>query len=159
MSYFVFGQIRYSGGLTESECESSSWHAIKVGHDLSLYVTLACNIVQEVVHEMLLKHGDDSRTTTPFVVTGSPLDNTSDNLVSPFQLTPEGVQSNLQKIEQWICEVFRGGTVKRVMLFLTEGYDDQFERLEISPSEVRSLLSSKIEAVGDVPSLVVDVVP
>jgi hypothetical protein len=157
MSYFVFGQIRYSDDFAEGALVKSAWHVVKCGYDVGLYMSLGYNIIQRDVREMVPETCGVGGVRIPFLLLSTPLENTSENLVSPFDLSPEDILRNLHLVERWVSGVRNDVGVQGITLILTEGYDDQFEKVSVQTEDMPSLIASKIDEAGEVPSLIVEV--
>ncbi len=120
---------------------------------------LSYNIKQDNVAEMLLKFGITNTTATPFLITASPMEDTSDTLISPYNNAPAVIFDNFRRIEGWISRVLRQPGVEAILLFLTEGYDTEFEEIQIRSGELASVVISKIKEYEDIPSLKLSVAP
>jgi hypothetical protein len=159
MSYFVFGQIRFSEDLAEGALASSAWRIVKHGYDVGLYITLGHNIIQKIVRAMVRETCGDGGVATPFLLAETPLEDTSHSLVEPFDLALEDLRRNLNLIERLVAVVCQDVCVERVTLIFSEGHSVEFERASLRTNEIASVLASKINEAREVPSLIVEVVP
>jgi hypothetical protein len=148
MSYFVFGLIDTAGG----DCaEGARRSAAAEGMDLKL----GDDIGQPVLSEML---GAYSPTVSvPFLLTSTSSEDTSDSLISPFVASEAARAHAFAAIGRWLIATLRLPEVERVRVWMTEGYDSAFERLNVSAEHFADEVIRRVAAAGDVPSLIVSV--
>ncbi|MEW6562427.1 MAG: hypothetical protein AB1400_04265 [Pseudomonadota bacterium] len=124
MSYLVCGSITLveaSPQERERVARRASSQALQVGMALQL----GCNIVQPLVSEIVAR--SDNPSALPFLVTASPLGDTSDDLVSPYALVgPEG-EARFRQHAKAMTTFFRSladeDHVQRVDLYVVDGFD------------------------------------
>jgi len=92
--------------------------------------------------EMLGAAGKPSGTETPFSLTEVGGDN-AEGLISPYELEPAEVLVNVCGMIDWL-ELERGDRKATAELWLTEGYDDAIDRIDGSPTELKSMVRTKI---------------
>ncbi|BBE51965.1 hypothetical protein OYT1_ch2452 [Ferriphaselus amnicola] len=124
MSYFVCGSITLvvaSPQEQEMVARRASSQALQVGMALQL----GCNIVQSLVSEIIER--SDNPSALPFLVTASPLSDTSDELVSPYVLVGSEGDERFQQHAKAIATLFKSLTseehVQRIDLYVVDGFD------------------------------------
>ena len=103
-------------------------------------------LVLTPVPPVVLRMLKEDPHVTPFLLTGAQDDN-SDEIISPYVLAAERITENVRAAIGWIEKV-RAGT--RAELWMTEGYDDQFQVLLGSASD---LVDAFVTAAGNLYSL------
>ncbi len=85
MSYFIFGTLFFRAEVTGQEQEECSFKAAEIAVREHFSMQMGVNICQSLVKEILEKQCDGDETKClAFLVTDSPIANTSDGLISPF---------------------------------------------------------------------------
>jgi hypothetical protein len=149
MSYLCFGRIDFA-----SRCSPEiSWSLVKKGLDEGLFVALWPNIVQTPVLEMLEASGWRRGNTCAFLLTGSPVEDTSDSLISPFELATERILANFGRIERWLQRVEEACRPRAIALFMTEGFDDHFREISASTDNIASTLGGLLREQDELPSV------
>lgn len=125
MSYFVCGLISLAGAdseVREAEARRISCEALKTG----MSVQLGANIVQPLVLKIVGWSGGPD--TIPFLITASPLSDTSDELVSPYVLVgapgTAKFRQNAKHIACFFDAVFAEAHVQRVDLYVVDDFDE-----------------------------------
>ena len=149
MSYFVFGLIdgtQGSGGATARVNATAERMELKLGDGRR----------QPVLDEML---GTYSPTkSAPFLLTKTREEDTSDSLVSPYVVGVDGSSEAFAAIGRWLVATLRSPDIERVRVWMTEGYDSVFDRLEVPADRFADEVVTRVRAARDVPSLQVTVV-
>lgn len=159
MSHFVFGEIHFLDGDENASRDAIAWKVTKIGVELGLHVSLECNIVQQVVQEMLREHHEATWATMPFMISSSPIADYADALISPLEVTPDALRENLRNLRDWACKVMNLSSVRQITLFATEGYDTEFEEMQSSAMGLDQVLLFAIDSAGEVPSLAITITP
>ncbi len=142
MSYLTFGEFAFSGSIDRGCVEALSWRLFKHGADHGVYLLFGCNIPQSIVFEMLgAQKGDPPTGLLPFLATASPLDDTSDALLSPYALVGSSgtdasqIERSLQQLQAVFSAAFAESDIQTVTLFITEGFDNTFAPVFTSVDE------------------------
>ncbi len=160
MSYFAFGIIKYKKDYCKETLDNFAWEIFRRGIDNSLFLFLSPNIPQKIINEMLDKQYYENNSNLRFLVTASPISDTTDALISPPYFGESDLSSvykNIFLIDKWIKEILKYDDVVKVELFLTEGYDENFKKVRTSISEMDSDIEKEINEYGDIPSIIVEV--
>jgi hypothetical protein len=98
---------------------------------------LGCNIVQSMILQILGEHigiGDEFRL--PFLLTSSPIDNTSEDVLCYWADSPEEaegkIRANVAKISSFLKMIKDIQSLSAVEFFITEGYDISYRAEQIS---------------------------
>ncbi len=157
MSYLAFGLIVNAGPLDGEERDALAWKVVRSAQEVGLYVMLANNISQRIATDMLepaLKPVRDR--ALPFLVTQSPVHDTSDALISPYYAPEQGVDGVLERarpIGGWMKSILALEKVPYVELWMTEGYDPAFETVNVKVHEFENVLSQRIKEDVDISSV------
>lgn len=144
MSYFLFGK-----------CTSKQTSLSEQAGDVGLCLT---SYVPDIVHQMLDAAGSGNEGVTKFLIVAQASDDTSDQLISPFQMASEAIYENLGKVQRWL-ELIVGGTDIHVTLYVSDGFSDKFEDIVVPARAFQAELSNLLQREGDWPSLRVQVEP
>ena len=130
MSYLTFGEFALGDGTDRAAVEALAWRLFKHGAEQDVCLLFGCNIPQAIVFEMLGTQKPEPPTAVlPFLATASPLDDTSDGLVSPYsRIGPSGtdclgVGESLQRLQSVFSVGLAESGIRAVTLFITEGYE------------------------------------
>jgi hypothetical protein len=160
MSFLVFGEIVHGSGIGNKGLEGLAWDIFQRGVDNHLYVMMDANIYGETVWEMLAKQGGSKKPRITFLITNSPMENTSEELMSPSYFGDDRagiVSANLRKISNWVGAVLAFDHVDNLILFVTENYDISFKAIKADRHDLYSVLMTHVGLGLDVPSFVVDI--
>jgi hypothetical protein len=160
MSYLAFGSI-FIVDFYSNKYDETAQRIVRKGIDLGLFVLLSPNIPQVIVKKMLDEHELGSKPDFQFLITGSPICDTTDSLISPPYFGEEDLRSvykNLALIAKWIDEIMKYDGIKEVHLYLTEGYDDCFKEMDASTIDLNEMLNAEVREYGDIPSLCLKVI-
>ena len=105
---------------------------------------------------MLHARGFADNKYLPLLLTGSPLCNTSHELLADYwgaQDRPQSAKSNLGRVREWCRNVLQIPCVGGIHLFTVDGYDIDFEELRVSIDQLADAMMTEIEEEGDIPSL------
>ena len=153
MSYFLFGAVEHSSQEDNLDLDMA-WQLVKTGIRNNLFLFIGPSIYQENVNEMILKQAGFKGIS--FLITGSPLENTSDSLISPYQhpgTWHDSLSDCVSRLSNWASEVLRLNGVVGITLGMTEGYDTNFEELSLTLEDFQAELIKRFKEYGDVPSL------
>jgi len=138
MSHFLCGRFIFEDGLPRATVVEFSFKVVQEACGHHLAVQLGCNIVQPVVFEILgLERASPNNINLPFVITDSPISDTSDDLISPgdFESTLEVgyeiLETNLHRVKAFLLSVSEIGAVRAAILCFSEGYDDKYQELDV----------------------------
>ena len=161
MSYFVFGSIAFGENRDDEKLDDKAWRIVRRGIKNNIFVLVTPNIPQKIVHEMIDEQEADVKSDIRFLITASPMCDTTHSLISPPYLGEEGlkiVYKNLALISKWVNEMFKYDGVARMSLYLTEGYDDSFKKSKIKAKDLYAALHNEVDEYGDIPSLALEIV-
>jgi hypothetical protein len=135
MSYFLCGLIHFIRQALENEREELAFVLSKAALEQSLYLQLECNIVQTEVFEILnRKNRELSDTDFAFLLTDSPLSNTSDEIVNPNVDPldkPSVMKQRLRRVEILLSSMNVLDSISDVSLYISLGYDSSYADEEI----------------------------
>lgn len=151
MSYFSFGYVSLA---RQSGMDEAAWELVRSAQQAKLYVACGANIVQRPVREMLATRVEAAEYGISFFVTGGPLQDTSDSLISPYAVGhgSDGVLRGVRRIESWFRLFANVLQPKRIRLLMTEGYDDSFQHIQLGSLSLAAALEAAIRRDDDVPS-------
>lgn len=155
MSYFLFGVVRLAG-LTEGELDEFGWRMVGAGSELRLFVLVGPNVTQPPVRDILREFDQLGGDHVPFMLTTSPLRDTSHELISPNQVAGGDlrvVRDSLGRVGTWLERVSGLAGVRGIQLFTSEGYDTSFAESESSPAGLAEQVMERLEGKWDLPSL------
>jgi hypothetical protein len=138
MSYFAFGSIN-------SKERDTFLQKVEGMH--------ACcddSIHQSVIQNMLDEQNTE-RSGHIFMLVKEQGDDTSSKLISPFTVGVDGVCVSLQLINTWIDRTLASLPSGSLELYITEGYEPEFE--ELSPNNWKERVMEIVKKRGDVPSV------
>jgi hypothetical protein len=142
MSYLACGSILLtvsSREIKEAVARSASIRALETGMALQL----GCNIVQPLVFEVVGRYNEDT-CVVPFLLTASPLDDTSDRLVSPYVLIGEEgdrtFQRNAKSLELFFSSLLDHKYLQRIDLYVVDSFDESFETRSIQVANLEQEL-------------------
>ena len=97
MSYLVFGTFTLARALDDAAKKAVAYDLVECAVAQRLYLLLGCNIVQPgIIHEMLgYEQGVVPDDKLLFLLTDSPISDTSDDLISPYHVGLDGSDSSL----------------------------------------------------------------
>ncbi len=137
MSRFLCGEFQFRRPLLEFEQVELAFKLNQLAIENRLGLQLAFNIVQPIVFE-ILKKKDRLLTGKEFVflLTDSPISDTSDETVDPNLLDAieikETLSANLRRVERFFLSAKETDLLAGVSLYVSLGYDTFYEREEIS---------------------------
>lgn len=159
MSYLTFGEFVFRERLDSAHLQALSWRLLKYGVDRDVCLLLGCNIPQRIVFEMLgVQKSDPFTAALPFLATASPLDDTSDALLSPYtRVGPSGTDVHgIGRVLQHFQEVFAAalgeGVVRTITFFITEGFDTDFTPVFTGVGEFQRIAADMLRDNGTWPS-------
>src|SRR5271155_4866363 len=137
MSHFLCGELEFRQPLLDNEQVDFAFKLDEWAIKNRLGLQLGFNIVQPVVFDILGKK--DRRSTNSefvFLLTDSPISNTSDALVHPNFIDPMEVKNtlnaNMQKVQRFLSSAAETGLLAGLSLYVSRGYDTSYAREEIS---------------------------
>lgn len=159
MSYFLFGALTLESSIKENG--ELAWKVAECAISSRLFILMGPNLHQNSVLEMLRAHGLLTEFHLPFLLTGAPQLNTSEELLGNFHLSPdnsESIENSLNRMKQWVKKIASIQGIKGLNIFLVDGSDTDFENLHVSSKQLSELIISKIRMDGEIPSLRIQVV-
>lgn len=158
MSYLVFGKLVFSQALDDAEVEALAWKCVEASLTERLHLSLGCNIVQQIVFEVLEAQADheDSRDLE-FMLAPSPVWNVCDELIDPDMMVGEGglprIRESFERFERLFARLLAIDVVAEVVVYASEGYDDEYQRIEVALKDFVDVVFGELEAEEDVPSV------
>jgi len=153
MSYFSFGSIKCSA---DSNFDIIAWHVLKNGMMHKINLLFQHNIHQRDVVEMLDEQIGKSDVDLFFMLTSSPIHDTSEELISPpyfGEQNLESVKRNLIRIAELINDIMHNNAVLSVVLCFTLGYDIAFQTRDIRVDQLVDVMRNDIIKEYDIPSI------
>ncbi len=139
MSHFLCGKFGFKSHLPVERQEEFSFRLTEAALSNQLALQLGCNIVQEIVFEILkMEWATSDAKELPFLVTASPLADSSDGLISPdtLALPPDlyyaKLGENLQRLIKFLTSINEPGLLSTVTVVFSEGFDDNYEEIVTS---------------------------
>ena len=87
----------------------------------------------------------------------SPVWDVCDELIDPDSFIGEGglsrIRGSFERFARLFARLLAIDGVARLVVYLSEGYDVEYERIEVALSEFVDVVFDEVEAEGDVPSL------
>jgi hypothetical protein len=158
MSYFAFGLVELNTRAAGADAHASALLTInRCAAAVGLVVAVGGEREPSLLSE--IRGAFSEGAAIPFLCLAQPEDDTSDRLISPHLLGVEGACAGAQAIAEWARCITQDTTVMRVMVWLTEGFDDTFERHDCGVEEASGLLVARIRAENDVPSMLLRIGP
>jgi hypothetical protein len=154
MSYFLFGTAVAAKGCAPSVVEVRLREA---ANQAGVFVTTS--ELPSVVRQML-----DSRPASDgvaYMLTAEPNQDVSEELLDPFTRLGEEAAidgDKLDAIVAWVRAVCSSPEIAYLDLWMTEGYDDTFEEIEVDAGSLKGELERRVRQFGDIPSLRVSMV-
>jgi hypothetical protein len=135
MSYFLTGYVRFTQALSPDEQVNTAFELSERALRSRVGIQLGCNIVQKIVFEILDKDLATKRAL-PFLLTGSPISDTSDDLLnywseSRAQMKTK-VKSNAERLQNFIASLRSIPHIAGVALFVSEGYDTSYRKENVT---------------------------
>lgn len=158
MSYFLFGAIEFVA-VGEVNQDEAAWRACEVGVEVRLSALLGPNVRQGSVRDVLIAQALTGGEHLPFLLTASPFRDTSEELLLPngWPNDSDGLLRLMGRVERWIGALLEVNGVERVVLFICEGYDDEFVELDSCVSEFADRVLAQIDDPAWLPSVRVSV--
>jgi hypothetical protein len=160
MSYYIFGMIVRRADLNEIEEESLEWKIVERGIDHHIYVRLRANIYITEIMDMLWKSDLTYGPHIDFLITASPLDNTSDGFVRPHEVGDDHVnmiQTKLRSISNWIESIIDHIDAKKIYVYVTDTFDVSYEKVQANTGDIYEVLKSQIDVSGEISPFVMEV--
>ncbi len=159
MSSYLFGEFYFRDAPTSSELENLAFSLTAAALHARIHVELAFNIVQRDVFTILKRSdGGISSESVAFLLTESPLSNTSDELIAPLNVMPldleRVIRERLRRVEAFLRSAqlmqFRGLSLYTETW--SEGYDAPRREEEISLEFLVDRLLDLYRELHDIPS-------
>lgn len=130
MSILVCGEISFGTARSDAWLDDYARQLVQSACRDKMHVMLGCNISQPIVFDMLCRKDSplDGRNL-PFLLSGSPLDNTSESVIEAYVL--DKIQSiaqtrqNLERIERFLHESWCA-EVQDLTLIMADASADSF---------------------------------
>ena len=155
MSYFLFGAVRIDPECVSDLCQLSRAVA-RAALARDLFVLAGPNITQRDITRVLHDRGLNTPGCMPFVLTSSPVHDTSEDLLSPLESGTSDIDylhPRLMRVAAWITLVLAIPGVSGLELLTSEGYDTSYAELRVPPGRFAEELVHRVRAEYDVPSL------
>jgi len=138
MSHFLCGELQFRQPLSDTEQVDLAFTLAELAIKNRLGLQLGFNITQPVIFDILGKK-EDRRSTNKecvFLLTDSPISNTSDALVHPNLLDSTEVKNilsaNMRRVERFLSSAAQTGLLAGMSLYVSRGYDTSYAKEEIS---------------------------
>ena len=159
MSCYAFGTIKLIGDISGGILPSIAWKIMKAGIECSLFIIFSPNLVQDEIEDMLNKQSRHNDPYLRFMVTDSPISNTSHELICCPDYVQEEyaneVSRNLSLIADWIKVTLGHKEVLEVDLYITEGYDTSFKEVRAIPDDLYRKIMNEVDVNGMIPESIV----
>jgi hypothetical protein len=159
MSYFICGKLFFKNNITKNELEKLTWVILNEAILNNLYIGIGCNISQLIVFEILNQDElGKGVASLPFLITGNPLHDTSDEIISPYVLDFGGksylasLRDNLNKLSVFFKTLFNKNVITNFIIFFSEGIDTEYEKIDTNINSFVDDIYNKCN-VDDIPSL------
>ena len=158
MSYLVFGKLIFSRTLDDAEVERLAWQCVEASLAERLHLTLGCNIVQKIVFEVLEAQEDrEESRDLEFMLAPSPVWNVCDELIDPDMMVGEGglprIRESFERFERLFSRLLAIDAIAELVVYMSEGYDDEYKRIEVALKDFVDVVFGEVEAEDDVPSV------
>lgn len=157
MSYFVFGTFKLAKPMDERVLKDIAFAIVECGLSHRLCLQLGHNIVQAgLLFEMFdFKQGSIPADSLPFLMTDSPISDTSDGLISPYHVglgDEPSLLVNLTRMKRFLVGLAQVHNVAGIDVYFTEGYDHSFEEISVSPDRFDEVALKVFEPAPEIPS-------
>lgn len=134
MSYFIFGKTKLNDEKASLEkfCTDSLIKALN--HGLNIFWSF--NIPQDIVHKMI---GDLKKDELSFLITPTPLHDTSDLLISPYSYNPENESNkdnihiqDFKNLSILFSSLLKNEIVVSIDLYIADGFEDKFIDVDVN---------------------------
>ena len=166
MSHFICGEFVFKSHLPVKRQEELSFKLTEAALSNHFALQLGCNIVQDIVFEILkMERATSDAKELPFLVTTSPLADSSDGLISPYTLglPPDlyyaKLEENLQRLKQFLVGINEMGVLSTLTVVFSEGFDDSYEEINTSLDSFIEQCINAFKKEEGVPSLRVRIQP
>lgn len=159
MSVLVCGEISLSAPQSSEWLDQYARELMRIAQRQNFYLMLDCNISQPCVFEMLSHFAAaNNGRHLPFLITGSPLSNTSEEVVNMFSLGGMDSASQTRKCldlletflkEAWIPDV------RSMVIIIADGSAVSFQEVTASLSNFVDVTLSHFADFRNVPNLLI----
>lgn len=142
MSHFVVGVMNFRELPDEEGEKLLASRVVECALAECLYVLIDPNIGQSIVFEIL---GCDPKETSTagfrYLLTDSPISNTSDDLVSPWSVDVTGwgerspFRENLERMGRFFLAVSELGQFRDIVIYCSEGFDTSYEEIRANVNQ------------------------
>jgi len=143
--------------LPENEREELAFGLSKAALAQRLHLQLGCNIVQKEVFEILKRsEGGLSDLDIAFLLTDSPLSNTSDEIVNPKVEPldkPRVIRQRLRRVAGFLSSVKDFISVSSVSLYISLGSDNSYAEEEIPIGFFANRVTDLYTELFEIPSV------
>jgi hypothetical protein len=138
MSHFIFGTFNFAAPMSQSEQSGIGFKLAAEALSKRLYLRLHENAALNLIFEMLaLTPGTIPHDRMIFIVTASPIRDTSDELISPYVIGLEGSDTSLGvsllRIRQFLTAACKIEEIESITVWMSEGFDIEFQEFVVSP--------------------------
>ncbi|WOH49072.1 hypothetical protein [Bradyrhizobium sp. sBnM-33] len=161
MSHFLCGEISFRGNepWADLEYDARLFRLIEAAAKRRLCVQFGANINQKIVFDIIgSSHDNIQLSSLPFLALGSPVSNTSDELFYPpsSSFSPkeriEHLKSRVDEVISWVNRIFDEPSVIGVCIYLSEGYDTNYDQKECAIGDFQTTLQQTLLRDEFVPS-------
>ena len=157
MSYFLCGRIHLTRALSDGDRAELAFSLSNAGLTHRLCLQLDCNIVQSEVVEILQRNdGGLSDLDFAFLLTDSPLSNTSDEIVNPNVEPldkPRAMRERLRRVAGFLSSAKDLVLVSGVSLYISVGYDNSYAEEEIPIEFFANRVTDLYTEMFEIPSV------
>lgn len=147
MSYFIFGELIFPEKLEICLFEDLSWKIQRCANSKGLFVLFEKNICQSVVFQMLDEQTKPSGNRLRFMLSNSPLCDTSDSLISQYYYGAtweRELKLRLSCVQEFLICLISEMKVSTVNIFISEGYSPDFEGIDFEASKFLEVISKRV---------------
>lgn len=159
MSYFVFGIMNFTKQLEEEGENNLAFQVAERASATRLHVQLGYNIWHTEVWEVL---GVEPRAVRgvglPFLLTDSPILDTSEELVSPWYVDVAGwgewspFRGSLERIGKFFLSLSKVSEIKDLVVYFGQGVDTSYEDIQVKVEQFTEVAFAFFRKAEDIAS-------
>jgi CRISPR/Cas system-associated protein Cas5 (RAMP superfamily) len=163
MSGFVFGTLTFLNDYSYDsydELDDIAWQIFRLGDKHSVYFIFDPNIKQKSVCEMIDEQIREKSYHLRYLLTTSPVQDTTDNFVIPIENPDEygkAILENMSSLASLIKSIVEIEEVKNMVVFIVEGEDIEFKKIKTDSKGIHEAIIREIDEDGDMPSVMFEV--
>ncbi len=134
MSHFLFGTIISESDWDSEKGDADSRRILQLALSIDINSFLGYAIPQDVVWRMLDNPRRINGSRLPFLLSTSPIRDTSDEMINPLQDLDNGLEtvaSYLRRVQSWVESILSIDHIHTVEMRMTEGYDSAPALMEV----------------------------